>query len=188
MYWRGSCSLCSINTAILCITAIPGDHYPDDGTPTHVLSVSLLLPNASIYHGSFDLNTNCKIPVFGVDSIIRPGLDSARYLNVTSNFRHRHPLSTQLISEPRTHANSYRRQIFSVFRCGGWRGSSWVFQEERVWREVRAPHTRAQHFPAVAHQALSKLITCYKVARGQGYKRCSTKPRNHLPPSKFWNP
>lgn len=121
MYWRGSCSLCSINTAILCITAIPGDHDPDDGTPTHALSVSLLLPNASIPHGSFDLNTNCKTPVFGVDSLIPPGLDSARYLNVTSNFRHRHPLSTQLLSEPMAHVNSYR--TFSVFRCGGWRGS-----------------------------------------------------------------
>lgn len=109
MYWCGSCSLYSTNTAILCITAIPRDHYPDDGTPTHALSVSVLLLNASISHGSFDLNTNRKIPLFGVDTIIPPGLDSARYLNVTSSFRHRHPLSTQLTSEPTAHVNSYRR-------------------------------------------------------------------------------
>lgn len=165
MYWRGSCSLCSINTAILCTTAIPRDHYSDDGTHTHALSVSLLLSYASICHGSFDLNTDSKIPVFGVDSIIPPGLDSARYLNVTSSFRHRHPLSTQLSSEPTAHVNSHRGWTCFVFRCGGWRGSSWVFQWRRGYEGSSEHHIQGhstsqqwptRHFPKLA----------YKVARG----------------------
>lgn len=109
----------------------------------HVLSVSLFFPsNISISHGSFDLNTNCKIPGFGVDSIIPSGLDSARYLNAMSSFRRRHHLCIHLIFEPTAHVNSPQKVNLRLphVQMWGWKGSSRVFQWGKG-DEGRSEHT-----------------------------------------------
>jgi len=215
-YWSGSCSLCSTNTAILCFTVIPSDCYLDHRAPTCALNVSLFPSNIPISHESFDLNSNCKIPGFRVDSVIPSGLDSARHLNATSSFRHRHALRIRLISEPTAHGNSSQKVNLALPRVQMWEWEGQllgVSVKERGWREVRGPHARAEHVPSAAHQALPSRCralqqfawtqrtvshpVCFplcttklacKVAGGQGHKRCRTKPRNYIPASKFWSP
>ena len=79
--WSGSRSLYSINRATLCFSVILRDLHLDDRTPTGALHFSFFSSNPFISPGSFDLNTNCNIPVVGVDDSTPWGLDSIRYWN-----------------------------------------------------------------------------------------------------------
>lgn len=79
--WSGSCSLYKINRATLCFSIILRDLYLDDRTPTGALHFSFSSYNPFISPGPFDLNTNCNIPVVGVDDTIPSGLHSARHWN-----------------------------------------------------------------------------------------------------------
>lgn len=105
--WSGSRSLYSINRATLCFSVILRDLHLDDRTPTGALHFSFFSSNPFISPGSFDLNTNCNIPVVGVDDSTPWGLDSIRYWNnvqPTAQASSQHPRTASPAASPSTAA------------------------------------------------------------------------------------